>query len=209
MLKKLAILTILYFGNAEVIAQKTLEKQIYATKTTQLVIASNMINLLSIASEETDHISIIAKIRGEHSENVLVTTSEENSILTIGTGYTPYFEAENDKLAAHKVISVEMEIVIPHFLTVEVQTKIASIDVTGTYDVFRANLEYGNCELNHFLGHAFVNTVHGDILVYANEHVSGRAFSKKGVVINHLPGRGEYTIIAESRDGDISLFQTK
>jgi hypothetical protein len=190
-------------------AQKILEKQIDAIETKQLVIASDMINLLSIATEKTDQIKMITKIAGENSENVIVTASEENNILTIGTAYTPYFSPENDKLAAHKILSIEMQLIIPDFLIVEIDTKTASIEATGTYDVFRANLDYGNCELNNFLGHAMLRTVHGNILVHAQEHVSGRAFSKKGSVLNYLPGRAKYTIIAESRDGDISLFQTK
>ena len=209
MLKNIAFLICLYFGSTEAISQKILEKQLDALKIERVVIASDMINLLSIASEKTDQIRIITKITGENSENVAVSTSEEDNILTIGTGYTPYFEAENDKLAAHKVISVEMLLTIPDFLIVEVETRIASVDVTGNYDVFRATLEYGNCELNSFLGHAMIKTLHGNILVYARENVSGRVFSNKGDVINYLPGRGKYTIIAESRDGDISLFQTK
>lgn len=209
MLKKIGLLILLCFGSTEVKSQKILEKQLDASETTQLLIASDMINLISITSEKTDQIKIITKIAGENRENVILTTFEENNKLTIGTGFTPYFEAENDKLAAHKVISVEMQITIPDFLIVEIDTKIASVDVAGNYDVFRANLEYGNCELNDFLGHAMIKTVHGNILVYAPKNVSGRAFSNKGSVINYLPGNAKYTIIAESRDGDISLFQTK
>ena len=87
---------------------------------------------------------------GENYENVLVTTSEENKTLKIGTSYSPYFIAENDKLAAHKVMSVDIELTIPNFLYVEVNTPIASISVTGNYSNFHAYLENGDCQLNNF-----------------------------------------------------------
>ena len=70
-------------------------------------------------------------------------------------------------------------------------------------------LENGDCQLNDFLGNASIKTKHGNIKVHARENVSGRAFSTNGSVVNYLPGQAKYTIIAESRDGDISLLQTK
>lgn len=209
MLKKIGILIFLCYGSTEVMAQKILEKQYDAFETERVIIASGMINRLTIVSEKTDQIKLSMKIVGENSENVVVTTSEVNNILTIGTGFTPYFEAENDKLAAHKVIAAEMQITLPDFLEVEVDTSIAHIYVNGNYSVFRANLVSGNCDLHNFLGNAMIQTVSGSIIVYAKALVSGKAFSNNGSVINNLPKQGKYTVIAESRDGDISLLQTK
>ena len=81
--------------------------------------------------------------------------------------------------------------------------------MTGNYANFHANLENGDCTLSNFLGDAIITTGQGNIFVYARENVSGRAFSAKGSVVNYLPGRAKYTIIAESRNGNISLLQTK
>ena len=121
------------FGTAEAISQKVVEKQLDASEIKRLIITSNMINTLSITSEETDQITIVNKVVGEGYENVIVTTSAENNTLKIGTSYSPYFIPENDKLAAHKVISVDMMLTIPDFLYVEVETSIASINVTSMH----------------------------------------------------------------------------
>jgi hypothetical protein len=209
MLKRIVLILLMVFGISEAISQKLVEKQLDATRFERLIISSDIINTLTITSEATNRIRIVNKVVGENYENVIVTSSEENKTLKIGASYSPYFIAENDKLAAHKVMSVDIELTMPNFLYVEVNTPIASISVTGNYSNFHAYLENGDCQLNDFLGNASIKTKHGNIKVHARENVSGRAFSTKGSVVNYLPGKAKYIIIAESRDGDISLLQTK
>jgi hypothetical protein len=209
MLKKILLSLLLVFGISEAISQKLVEKQLDATRFERLIISSDMINTLTITSEATNQIRIVNKVVGENYENVILTTSEESKTLKIGTSYSPYFIAENDKLAAHKVMSVDIELTIPNFLYVEVHTPLASISVTGNYFNFHAYLENGDCQLNNFLGNAIIKTKQGNIKVQARENVSGRAFSTNGSVVNYLPGKAKYTIIAESHGGDISLLQTK
>jgi len=209
MLKKILLSLLLVVGISEAISQKVVEKQLDGTRFERISITSDLINTLTITSEATNEIRIVNKVAGENYENVIVTNSEENKTLKIGASYSPYFIAENDKLAAHKVMSVDIELTIPNFLYVEVNTSIASISVTGNYSNFLAYLENGDCQLNNFLGNASIKTKRGNINVHARENVSGRAFSTNGGVVNYLPGRAKYTIIAESLDGDISLLQTK
>jgi hypothetical protein len=209
MLKEILLSLLLVFGISEAISQNLVEKQLDAARFERLIITSDLINTLTITSEATNQIRIVSKVVGENYENVIVTTSEENKTLKIGASYSPFFIAENDKLAAHKVMSVDIELIIPNFLYVEVNTSIASIIVTGNYSNFHAYLENEDCQLDNFLGNASIKTKQGNIRVHAKANVSGRAFSTNGSIVNYLPGRAKYTIIAESRDGDISLLQTK
>jgi hypothetical protein len=209
MLKKIVLSLLLIFGISEAISQKFVERQLDAAIIERLIISSDLINTLTINTQATSQIRIASKVAGEYYESLVVTTSEENKTLLIGASYSPYFIPENDKLAAHKVMSVDIELTIPTFLFVEVSTPIATVSAVGNYANFHAYLENGDCQLNRFLGNASITTKGGDITVRAKENVSGRAFSEKGSVINYLPGMARYTIIAESRDGDISLLQTK
>jgi hypothetical protein len=209
MLKRIVLILLMVFGISEAISQKLVEKRLDATRFERLIISSEIINTLTITSEATNQITIVNKVVGENYENVIVTTSEENKTLKIGAIYSPYFNAKNDKLAAHKVMSIDIELTIPNFLIVEVYTPISSINVRGNYSNLHAYLENGNCHLINFFGNASIKTKNGDIDVHAKENVSGRAFSTNGTVVNYLPGKAKYTIIAESRDGDISLQQTK
>ena len=175
----------------------------------RLVIDADAIFSLSIVSEKTTEISITTIVAGETYENVLVTTSEANKTLTIGTSYSPYFKADNDKLAAHKVLSIEMQLIIPEFLDVSVNSKLASVSASGIYSMLQIALDTGSCKLINFTGNASLQTKQGDIDVHTIGNIAGKGISKNGKVQNTLPLEGKYRITAESRDGDISLFQTE
>jgi hypothetical protein len=139
----------------------------------------------------------------------VVTTSEEKQKLILGIAYSPFFIAENDKLAAHKVISIEMTVTVPKNMNIEVETAIANFKGIGRFETLRASLLTGNCELADFEGDAGIKTRDGNITVHASKKVTGKAVSQKGTVINNLPVSGKYHILAESLGGDISLLQTK
>jgi hypothetical protein len=209
MLKKIVYILFLFVGTIKGFSQKINNQQLDASGIEKLVINSNLVFLVSIVAEKTDKISIETKIAGEHFENVIVTTSEKNKTLTIGTSYTPFFLPENDKLAAHKIIFIEMKISIPELLEVSVNSTLATVNAEGAYDFFYVALENGNCIVTNFTGNASIRTKQGNIIVYATKEVSGSAISKNGMVTNRVPSEGRYHIIAESLEGDISLLQTK
>jgi len=71
---------------------------------------------------------------------------------------------------------------------------------------FEAFLGVGNCIIENFSGNATIKTKQGFIKIYAQDIVSGEAFSKKGKVFNELKINKKYTIEAVSLEGDISLF---
>jgi hypothetical protein len=209
MLKQLGLVLFIVCGFSEATSQKIIEKRLDASRFERLSISSEIINTITIYSEVTNQIKIVTEIRGENHENVMITRLEDNKTLNIGAAYAPYFTPENDKLAAHKVMSVALELIIPNFLDLVLSTSMGSVNLYGNYNSVEVYLENGNCKLNNFLGDAIITTNQGDIWVEAQENVSGRAFSKNGKVLNYLPGSAIYTVVAESRDGDISMLQTK
>jgi len=208
MLKTFCLILFLTITNGS-FCQKILEKTLDASEIERLVIYANAVFKLSIVSENATEVSIVTKVTGETFENFLVTTSESIKTLTIGTSYTPYFEADNDKLAAHKVLSVEMLLNIPKNLDVVVTSKIASVEASGSYGMLQIALDTGYCELTRFSGDAWLETKDGAITVYTIGLVTGRAISKHGIVTNTLPMDGKHRVIAKSKQGDIGLFQTK
>jgi hypothetical protein len=190
-------------------SQKLLEKTLDASEIENIVIDANAVYSLSIISEKTNQISIKTKVAGEFYENVLVTTTISKNTLKISTAFSPHFVVENDKLAAHKVLSIEMWLVIPEFLNVSINSELASVIGTGNYEMLQIALETGSCNLHKFYGNARVRTKLGDIVVYAKKNVAGAGISKNGKIHNKLPKEGKYRVLAESKDGDVSLFQTK
>ncbi len=209
-MKKLTfILFFLFLGN--VIAQKVIERNFNVSGITTIESTSDVIYHIKITSRNTDQIKIKTKIEGENYENVVLGIIEENNTIQIKTSFTPFFEAKNDKLAAHKVISIEMELIVPESMAIKIEAEIASVEIFGKYVSVSALLENGNCLLNNFIGDALLKTKQGFIKVYALEETFGLANSKQGTVINELSKANvkssKYRIETESFKGNISLFQ--
>ena len=85
----------------------------------------------------------------------------------------------------------------------------ASVFANGTYKNLAVSIENSNCDLQNFSGNAHLKTTNGNITVIANNTVSGKAFSKNGIVKNELSNHGKFQVEAESINGSISLLQTK
>ena len=209
MVKYCILILLAIFITTEATSQKVLQKEFNASGFENLVLQADNVFTVTISAEKTDKISVKTHVEGEYYESVVVNTSEENKNLTLTTGYSPFFERENDKLGAHKVIAIDMLITVPETLQVEVRSKIASVLAEGTFDNIFVALENGTCHLINFTGNATLYTKEGSILVYANPSVTAQATSKKGKIINQLSESGTYKITAESITGSITLLQNK
>ncbi len=209
MVKKIIYILLLISFVSESFAQKVLQKEWDASGISKLVIESDEVFNIKITSEKTNTIKIDTHVEGENYEDVVLGVIEKEKSLILNTGYSPYFEAKNDKLAAHKVIAIEMEVTLPETMMVSIRSGIASVEGYGSFKSFEAGLESGNCILYNFRGNALLQTKQGAITVYAKENVKGKAISKRGIIHNTLPMKGKYTINAESIDGTIRLIQNK
>lgn len=195
--------------NGNCYSQKIIERDFDATLINSIEINSDIINSVLIHSEKTNHIKIIARIEGEHYENVVLSMVEKDNILFLKPDYAPFFEAENDKLAAHKVQSIELEIIVSEDIEISITSIMASITTHGKFKALKALLGNGNCNLQEFAGDAYLKTKIGSIVVSTKENIFGKAISKKGIIVNQLSENknSKYTIIAETNMGEISLFQ--
>ena len=209
MLKFIFILTLFTFGKHFCWAQKIIQKEFSAESISSLVILDDNIFKIEIKSSKNSEIILNVHISGEHSESVVIEEKIAQEKLTIHTGFAPFFNLENDKLSAHKIMAIEVELIIPEHISVEIKSKLATVEAEGKLINLAIFLENGNCALRNFLGNAHLETVVGNITVHAQNNVSGTAFSKFGTVENTLPKKGRFFIEAESNYGNISLLQTE
>jgi len=202
---------IIFLGilSTAVYAQKTLEKTWDAAGFDSVEIISDEIYHVWINSEPTETISVRLRAEGEYNEQVTLLTSEENRTLSLTHGFTPFFVKENDKLAAHKVISIEVEIRVPANLSVRVKGAIVSVETKGYFKNIALELAEGNCVLRKFKGNAQLQTKQGSIQVFAIETAAVEAISRTGLVKNDLPKQGAPFIKAESVNGDITLLKSQ
>jgi len=209
MLKKGIYIGLLFFMFSEGYAQKIMEKSWDATSVERLEVISDEVYRISIISEATERIYVRTKVEGEHSENVALLVSEENKTLSLSSGFTPYFVKQNDKLAAHKVISIEMEIRVPSDLAILVKGAIVSVETKGSFSEIQLELRNGNCVLVDFKGNAQLNSRNGNITVFAKETGVLDVKSRNGSIKNELPMGGQFLINAESVNGDITLLKSQ
>ncbi|WP_103190926.1 hypothetical protein [Formosa algae] len=189
-------------------AQKRVDKIIDAQNISTLYIdGANCFNIQIVASTSSQ-IKIQTKMEGEHSEEMLVVTRTQQDSLYIGTRFQPLFEADNDKLSAHKVMSIELEIQIPENLNLVVISDIASVEVEGVFTSAFIELNQGQCKLLSFLGSATVNTINGAIYVETN-YATVHATSRHGAVAlqNLIPGENQLHL--KSIQGSISVIKTE
>lgn len=193
----------------QVNAQKFLEKSKDANGINWILIDADGMFKVALFSEKTDQIKVTAKIEGEYAESTLVTLKEKNGALLVSSGFLPFFKKDNDKLAAHKLQSVALTVIVPEGLNVSVTSDIASLKAMGTFEFLTVALDEGRCELLNFLGDADIKTKKGDIYVEViKNNVSVTGFTKYGTLLNELPNGHTYIVEAHTLYGDITLLQT-
>ena len=200
------ILVILF--TSQVVAQKRLEKSINANQIDKVIIYGDGMYKIKIIASKTNAISLKATIEGETFENLLLTEKRTLDEIIFGLDYSPFFKPENDKLAAHKVIAVELVLEIPENKIVKVTSNLASFDGEGIFKKLEVALDKGDCTVSNFLGNGMFQTLKGDIQIEAFPQVMGTAISHKGEVLNELKNFQIFQISAESKHGDIRLLQT-
>jgi hypothetical protein len=209
MAKIIFIVSFLIFESTFCNAQKVIQKEFASEEIGMLSIIDDAIFKITIQSSEEPTIKVSANISGEHSENIIIEEKIVDGNISLKTGFTPFFTLENDKLAVHKVMAIELKITVPKTIDIEIKSKLASVYFNGSNQNARISLETGNCVLTNFLGNAQLKTIAGNITVHAQNNVLGKAISKNGTVENNLLNKGKFFVEAESINGNIKLIQTK
>ncbi|MBT8296641.1 MAG: hypothetical protein KJO51_09510 [Gramella sp.] len=201
MLKEILFIAIVLFCLPG-LAQKDTHEIIDAPGIENINIDTDEVYLIRIISTNTEKIKIKTHSEGEYFNQIMVNTLVRGNQLNILTEYPQRLAGGYDKLSAHKVFSLEIELEIPEGMNVTVRSNIASVESQGKFRSIIAELKQGYCSLLDFSGSAVINTFSGNILV---ESSSGRveARSRNGDVKipEFLPGRNPLKLT--SIDGNI------
>ncbi|TYA60220.1 hypothetical protein FVF61_00425 [Formosa maritima] len=163
---------------------------------------------MRMETTKTNTISIQSLAEGEHSEQLVLLTEIKNNQLHVSSVYQPLFVADNDKLSAHKLISIELIFLIPEQLDISISSNIASVFLSGNYNHVTIELMNGSFKANNFQGNLLVNTIHGDVEVETNQAIV-EASSKHGNVNQEVLIEGNREIILNSINGNITVTKTE
>ena len=163
MQKSFFILFFLCCVHTNCFAQKVTQQTFSAHELEEIRINTDKIFQLNIFSTTDNTIKIETKMEGEYFRDVNIASFTKNKQLQLFCELAEGFEIPNDKLSAHKVFSVSMNIYIPKQLKVQLEGDATQVYVTGTYKKFLAILISGNYTLENFHSEAKIQTKKGNI----------------------------------------------
>jgi DUF4097 and DUF4098 domain-containing protein YvlB len=139
---------------------------------------------------------------------LLISIEEEGTTVRISAGFHPNFINPNDKLSAHKVVSIALHITVPQYKNVSIFGTNSNVEIEGKYQNLDVKLSDGRCVLNNVSETVEVTTQKGDIWLNA-ENGSVLAQSTYGQVDNNQIPEGHNQYILKTVEGNIHLRKTK
>ena len=173
-----------------------------------IFIESDQIFQIYVKATNSDQLVISTEVEGETFETLEIDTALQNDLLYITTGRSVGFKAFDDKLAAHKVLSVVLHIELPANKELWVNSSLASVEAQGAYSYVNLNLSGGRANLLDFTGNGVVNTLRGAIDVETRT-TKIEASSRNGSLHVATSPVSLYKLTLKSVDGSISVTQSE
>ena len=205
---RLVAVIIFLLGHGIIHAQKKVVKTIDNANISFIQIDSKNCYSLALETVDAPRITVEAALDGEYVKDVLVNVKQEGATLLVSSGFQPDFVFPNDKLSAHKVISISLKISIPKNLKVTVYGTSTNVDVRGHYADLKISLSDGSCTLNARGENMDVHTPSGNIEVIAT-HAQILASTKYGKIKREDLASGDDHFTLNSVTGDISIRKTE
>lgn len=206
-MRKLFCIVLLIYtlqSQAQNITQKTFYKEGLST----ININGESIFKITVEAKPVHEITVHSRVEGENNENIVLVTEIKNNKLYIAAKQQPVFKDANDKLSAHKVISIEINLIIPENLNILVNSFNSDFIVKGRFDNVVVNSETGNCIFKAFQGKARIYTREGNVAIQTN-HANIIASSKKGFIKKERIDSGSNEILIKTINGNVTLTRSQ
>lgn len=197
------------FFTVSVYAQKQTTTVYDARDIRAVVLHGDEIYRINLRTGPVDRITVKTRSDGEYYDRIYMYSEIKGDKLFLSSKYPEILNSGYDKLSAHKVLSMEVDILIPESLKVNLRSNLASVSMRGAYQDVYIQLKSGSATLDDFQGSAVINTYDGDITVLAPEKFSIQAESRYGKVSVPNSTEGLNVLKLTSINGDISVQETK
>lgn len=205
---KVHVLLLLLLLSVGVKAQKQLQKMVLADAINLIQVNAANCFEVNVNTQYGNQISVEAKIEGEYTKDLDLELSTSGATIFVEANFTPNFERPNDKLSAHKVVSILLNITVPFSKNIQIYGTNARVKVQGKYNDVAIILSDGTCELTNVFGNVNVKTQSGNIVV-RSKSAEVEAESHYGEVeFNPIPnGTSKYKL--QTVTGNIELSKTE
>lgn len=206
-MKTLLFLSALFFL-VHLQGQKLVKKAFIGPRTESIQIDAQYCYRIDLTTSPTDEVQVSASIEGEYAKDLLVSIEEKGTTVLVSAGFQPIFINPNDKLSAHKVVSIALQIGVPEYKQVSVFGTNSNVNATGKYENLHITLSDGICMLENVSETVEVVTQKGDIWLTApSGHIL--AESAYGKVDQETIPFGHNQFILKTVEGQIHLKKTK
>lgn len=203
-----SIFLLLFLAANFLSAQKVVKKAIINPDITSVQIDARNCFRIRMQTSKTDEMLVEAVIDGEYKSDLLLNLKEEGASIFLSAGFSPNFKNPNDKLSAHKVVSIELRISLPDGQNVQVDGTSCNIIASGDYEHLKITLNDGNCTLNEVSETVTAVTQSGDIDVHSSS-AKINAASKFGEVRKNGIPDGDNNFTLTTTTGNINLVRIK
>lgn len=189
-------------------AQKVVKKAIVNHEITSINIDVTNCYKLVLDTTAYNEMVLEATIDGEYKKDLVLNSEQKGHTIHVSNGFQPIFKNPNDKLSAHKVISIALKINIPKNKSVMVYGSDCNVTVAGNYRKIKIILDDGICILNNVSKSVTVMTRSGDISAYTRG-AEVIANSKYGSVLSDkIPAKNDHYVLT-TITGNISIRKTE
>lgn len=201
---EMRIFILLFFITSVLAAQKVVKKTIVNPAISFIQVDAGSCFNVEIETTDTDEMTIEADIDGEYRKELLLNVKEEGATVWVSAGFQPNFKNPNDKLSAHKVVSIALKIKLPKYKDVNVFGTSTTVLAKGVYEKLKITLNDGACRLSKVSGLIEVITQSGTITV-ASEAATITSTSKYGSIDGVSIPQGDDQYILSTITGNILL----
>jgi hypothetical protein len=169
-----------------------------------LVIDLNNVFSVKLIATDSKQIIIKTKSEGEYANHFILSKKLRKNTVFISGNIGFSFPDFKDKLSAHKVHSIEVELIIPDHLMTSISSDIGNVSAEGNYKSLSINLLSGNCYLDNIYGNIIIKTINGDINLKAKKGVI-KATSSLGVITKQEIPLGISNFSLKTTKGNINI----
>lgn len=162
----------------------------------------------TITATAVEELQVEAAMEGEYANDLAIRITEDGANVLVSADFLPNFKNPNDKLSAHKVVSIALRINVPIDSNVLVYGTNSEIISSGQFKNLKVVLADGPCSLNHATGNIDIKTQNGHInAVGLVGDISAITTYGKLTIGKEL--HGFYDVKLTSVSGNISVNNTK
>ena len=200
----LFLLLLLPFGTHYSHSQKRVTKTLVNPGISSINIDGNLCYRVALETADTGEVTVEARMDGEYEKGLLVSFREEGKTLYLETRFSPEFRLPNDKLGAHKVVSVSMKVTLPHDQQISLTSRSCEVSTSGRYRDLKIVFNDGLCDLYHSAENTEVRTGKAPIFAHLNSGVVEAESRYGDVRVDPIP-QGDHHLKLYSTQGDISV----